>query len=319
MQDDVRKVIIIGSGPAGYTAAIYTARAMLNPLVFAGLQPGGQLTLTTEVENFPGFPEGIMGQELMELMRRQAERFGAEIVYESVVDIELGDPSKRIPFKLKTDSGKEYLCWSVIIATGASAKTLGLESEKKLLGRGVSTCATCDGAFFKNKRVIVVGGGDAAMEDAIFLTRFASEVTVVHRRDKLRASKIMQERAFSNPKIKFIWNSVVHDIKDPEKGKVEKVILRNVNTGELAEIPTDGVFLAIGHKPNTDFLKGKIELDEAGYIITKNNSAETSYPGIFAAGDVRDPKYRQAITAAGLGCMAAIDCQRYLESIKIID
>ncbi|MCS7213894.1 MAG: thioredoxin-disulfide reductase [Candidatus Calescibacterium sp.] len=319
MQDGVRNVVIIGSGPAGYTAAIYTARALLHPLVIAGVLPGGQLMLTTEVENFPGFPDGVLGPELMELMKRQAEKFGAEIIYENVVDITLGNPLERVPFKIKTDGGKEFLSWSVIIATGASAKTLGLESEKKLVGRGVSTCATCDGAFYKNKRVIVVGGGDSAMEEATFLTRFASEVIVVHRRDKLRASKIMQERAFKNPKIKFIWNSVVHDILDPAKGKVEKVILKNVQTGSLTEMPIDGIFVAIGHKPNTEFLVGKIEMDEQGYIKVQNGSTRTSYPGIFAAGDVHDSKYRQAITAAGSGCMAALDCQRFLESIGLVD
>lgn len=316
---NVRNVIIIGSGPAGYTAAIYTARALLNPLVIAGSLPGGQLMLTTEVENFPGFPDAILGPNLMEAMKRQAEGFGAEIIYEDVVSVELGNPLERIPFKVITDGKKEYFSWSIIVATGASAKYLGLESEKKLIGRGVSTCATCDGAFYKNKRVMVVGGGDSAMEEALFLTRFASEVIVVHRRDKLRASKIMQERAFKNQKIKFIWNSVIHEILDVEKGKVEKAVLKDVQTGKLTEIPVDGIFVAIGHKPNTDFLKGKIDMDEAGYVKVEDGSTRTSYPGIFAAGDVKDPKYRQAITAAGSGCMAAIDCQKFLESIGIAD
>lgn len=311
-------MVIIGSGPAGYTAGIYTARALLNPVVIAGIQPGGQLMLTTEVENFPGFPDGVMGPDLMEYMRRQAERFGAEIIYENVVDIELGNPVERVPFKVKTDSGREFLSWSVIVATGASAKMLGLESEKKLVGRGVSTCATCDGAFFRNKRVVVVGGGDSAMEEALFLTRFASEVKIIHRRDKLRASKIMQERAFKNPKISFIWNSVVEDILDVEKGRVVGIVLKNVITGEKNFLETDGVFIAIGHKPNTEFLKGKVEMDENGYIITKDKTTETSVPGIFAAGDVQDHRYRQAITAAGSGCMAALDAQRFLESIGII-
>jgi thioredoxin reductase (NADPH) len=314
---EVRNVIILGSGPAGYTAGIYTARALLKPLILAGIQPGGQLMLTTEVENFPGFPDGIMGPDLMENMRRQAERFGAEILYENAVDIEIGNPFEKVPFKLKTDTGKEFLSWALIVATGASAKMLGLESEKKLVGRGVSTCATCDGAFFKNKRVVVVGGGDSAMEEALFLTRFASEVKVIHRRDKLRASPIMQERAFKNPKISFIWNSVVVDILDAEKGKVEAVVLKNVVTGEISKVETDGVFIAIGHKPNTDFLKGKIDLDDQGYIITKNGTTETSVPGIFAAGDVHDKRYRQAITAAGSGCMAALDAQRFLENLGI--
>ncbi|GBD03519.1 Thioredoxin reductase [bacterium HR19] len=317
-KDGVRNVVIIGSGPAGYTAGIYTARALLNPVVIAGIQPGGQLMLTTEVENFPGFPDGVMGPDLMEYMRRQAERFGAEIIYENVVDIELGNPLERVPFKVKTDGGREFLTWSVIVATGASAKMLGLESEKKLVGRGVSTCATCDGAFFRNKKVVVVGGGDSAMEEALFLTRFASEVKVIHRRDKLRASKIMQERAFKNPKISFIWNSVVEDILDAEKGRVVGVVLKNVITGEKNFLETDGVFIAIGHKPNTEFLKGKVEMDENGYIITKDKTTQTSVPGIFAAGDVQDHRYRQAITAAGSGCMAALDAQRFLESIGII-
>lgn len=311
-------MVIIGSGPAGYTAGIYTARALLNPVIIAGIQPGGQLMLTTEVENFPGFPDGVMGPDLMDYMRRQAERFGAEIIYENVVDIELGNPVERVPFKVKTDGGREFLTWSIIVATGASAKMLGLESEKKLVGRGVSTCATCDGAFFRNKRVVVVGGGDSAMEEALFLTRFASEVKIIHRRDKLRASKIMQERAFKNPKISFIWNSVVEDILDVEKGRVVGVVLRNVITGEKSFLETDGVFIAIGHKPNTEFLKGKVEMDENGYIITKDKTTETSVPGIFAAGDVQDHRYRQAITAAGSGCMAALDAQRFLESIGII-
>ncbi len=318
-KDGVRKVIILGSGPAGYTAGIYTARALLNPLIIAGIQPGGQLMLTTEVENFPGFPEGIMGPDLMENMRKQAERFGAEFIYENVVDVELGNPTEKVPFRVKTDGGKTISAWSIIIATGASAKTLGLESEKKLMGRGVSTCATCDGAFFKDKKVVVIGGGDSAMEEAIFLTRFATEVRVIHRRDKLRASRIMQERAFKNPKISFIWNSVVEEILDPEKGKVEAVVIKNVKTGEKTRVETDGVFIAIGHKPNTDFLKGKVEMDERGYIITRDKTTETSVPGIFAAGDVQDPWYRQAITAAGSGCMAALDAQRYLENLGLAE
>ncbi len=314
---DVHNVVIIGSGPAGYTAAIYTARALLRPLVIAGLQPGGQLMLTTEVENFPGFPDGIMGPDLMEAMRRQAEKFGAQIIYENVVDIEVGNSFERVPFRIKTDGKKEFLSWTVIVATGASSKMLGLDSERKLIGRGVSTCATCDGAFFKGKRVVVVGGGDSAMEESIFLTRFATEVIVIHRRDKLRASKIMQERAFSNPKIRFIWNSVVEDILDPNEGRVTAVVIRNVNSGEITRVDTDGVFIAIGHKPNTDFLRGKVEMDDAGYILTKDGSTQTSVPGLFAAGDVQDPKYRQAITAAGSGCMAALDAQRFIENMNL--
>ncbi len=319
MHDEVKNVVIVGSGPAGYTAGIYAARALLKPLIIAGIQPGGQLMLTTEVENFPGFPNGVMGPDLMELMKKQAEKFGAEIIYESVVDIEVGVPAEKIPFKVKTDSGKEFLSWTVIIATGASSKLLGLESERKLLGRGVSTCATCDGAFFKNKRVAVIGGGDSAIEEALFLTKFASEVIIVHRRNKLRASKIMQERAFKNPKISFVWNSVVEDIVDAQKGRVEGLITKDVESGEKKELRVDGVFIAIGHKPNTDFLKGKVQMNEAGYIICKDKSTETSVQGIFAAGDVQDPKYRQAITAAGSGCMAALDAQRFLENLGLID
>ncbi len=319
MHDGVKNVVIVGSGPAGYTAGIYAARALLKPLIIAGIQPGGQLMLTTEVENFPGFPNGVMGPDLMELMKKQAEKFGAEIIYESVVDIEIGVPAEKIPFKVKTDSGKEFLSWTVIIATGASSKLLGLESERKLLGRGVSTCATCDGAFFKNKRVAVIGGGDSAIEEALFLTKFASEVIIVHRRNKLRASKIMQERAFKNPKISFMWNSVVEDIVDAQKGRVEGLITKDVESGEKKELRVDGVFIAIGHKPNTDFLKGKVQMNEAGYIICKDKSTETSVQGIFAAGDVQDPKYRQAITAAGSGCMAALDAQRFLENLGLID
>ncbi len=304
---DVRNVIIIGSGPAGYTAAIYNARAMLQPLVFAGPEPGGQLTLTTEVENYPGFPEGIMGPELMNAMKEQAEKFGAEIIWDAVTRVDFS----RRPFAVYVGD-QEYLGKAVIIASGASAKLLGLESEKKLLGHGVSTCAVCDGAFFKDKDLIVVGGGDTAMEDSIFLTKFARKVEVVHRRDQLRASKIMQERAFKNPKISFIWNTVVEEIHDPEKMQVTGVTLKNVKTGERLEKKVDGVFIAIGHKPNTEIFQGQIEMDEVGYIKTKNRTM-TSVEGVFAAGDVVDFYYRQAVTAAGMGCRAAIDAERWLQ------
>ncbi len=310
MAEDIRNVIIIGAGPAGYTAGIYTARANLNPIIFAGPEPGGQLTLTTEVENFPGFSNGIQGPELMEEMRKQAERFGAEIRYETVNKV---DFSQR-PFVIEADSGG-YRARAVIIASGASAKMLGLESEKKLLGHGVSTCATCDGYFFREKEIAIVGGGDSAMEEAIFLTKFASKVTVIHRRDQLRASKIMQERAFQNEKIEFAWNSVVKEVHDVEAGKVTGVTLQNVKTGEESFLPISGLFIAIGHKPNTEIFAGQVEMDEVGYIKTFERT-QTSVEGVFAAGDVVDHYYRQAITAAGMGCQAAIDAEKYLESLK---
>jgi len=300
-----RKVVIVGSGPAGYTAAIYAARAELRPLVFAGLEFGGQLMLTTDVENYPGFPEGVTGPALMEMFQRQAERFGAEVVTENVTEIEV---SER-PFAIRT-SERSVTGDAVIVATGASARWMGLESEQRLQNRGVSACATCDGALYRGKPMAVVGGGDTAVEEALFLARFATEVTVIHRRDELRASKIMQERARANSKIAFAWNSVVDEILGDEF--VTGVRLRDVHTGEKRELPVEAVFVAIGHEPNTVFLRGRLELDDVGYIKVEAGTSRTSVEGVFACGDVMDPTYRQAITAAGTGCMAAIDAERWL-------
>jgi len=305
---EVRDVIIIGSGPAGYTAAIYAARANLSPLLFEGMQPGGQLTITTDVENYPGYPEGVMGPEMMADFKKQAERFGTEFRFEQVTEV---DFSER-PFTLKTDFG-EYQARAVIVCTGASAKLLGLESETKLMGHGVSACATCDGAFFKEKDVLVVGGGDTAMEEATFLTRFASKVTIVHRREGLRASKIMEERARKNPKIDWMLNKTVDDIVAGEDGKVNKVLLRDTQSDEVSEVPTDGIFMAIGHKPNSDIFQDVLDMDEVGYIKV-HSGTYTSVEGVFAAGDISDKVYRQAVTAAGMGCMAAIDAERWLEA-----
>jgi thioredoxin reductase (NADPH) len=302
----IQKVIIIGSGPAGYTAAIYAARANLAPLVFAGSLTGGQLMLTTEVENYPGFPTGVMGPELMEQFREQAEHFGADLRYEDVTRV---DFSQR-PFLVATDD-EEFHAQTVIIATGASAIWLGLPSEERLRGRGVSSCATCDGAFFRDKAIAVVGGGDTAIEEALFLTRFASKVTVIHRRDQLRASKVMQQRAFANPKIEFIWNSVVEEVLGEET--VGGLRLRNVSTGAVRDLPVAGLFVAIGHHPNTDLFAGQIEMDAQGYVRVVPDTTLTSVPGVFAAGDVHDTRYKQAVTAAGDGCKAAIDAERYLE------
>jgi len=311
MESNHHKVIIVGSGPAGLTAAIYTARANLSPIVFEGIQPGGQLTITTEVENFPGYENGIMGPELMDVMRKQAHRFSAESIYKEITEV---DFSKR-PFVLKSDD-EIYTADSVIISTGASARLLNIESEKKYMGYGVSACATCDGFFFRNQKVLVVGGGDTALEEATYLTRFASEVTVIHRRDEFRGSKIMVDRAKNNPKVKFELNAVIKEVLGKEEnGKkfVTGALLENPKTGETKEISADGIFIAIGHKPNTEIFAGQLDLHDNGYLKVTPGTTRTSVEGVFAAGDVADHTYRQAITAAGSGCMAALDAQRWLE------
>ena len=309
---ETHHVIIIGSGPAGFTAAVYAARANLKPLLFEGLakggQPGGQLMLTTDVENYPGFPEGILGPELMELFRKQAARFGTTLIQQDVASVDFS----KSPFKVTSD-GKDYFGKAVIISTGASANWLNIPSEKALQGYGVSACATCDGFFFKGKEVLVVGGGDSAVEEAVFLTKFAAKVTIVHRRDALRASKIMQDRARGNKKIDFVWDSTIDEIRDPAQKKVTGVILKNLKTGQKTERKCDGVFMAIGHTPNSEVFRGQIELDPKGYIKVHDGSY-TSVQGVFACGDVQDFKYRQAVTAAGSGCMAALDAERFLET-----
>jgi thioredoxin reductase (NADPH) len=316
--NDVHRVIILGSGPAGLTAAVYTARANLTPLVLEGEpsstsdQPGGQLMLTTDVENYPGFPDGIMGPELMMRFRQQAERFGATLRPEKATRVDLstrpfgiwiGDPDAAEP---------SHRAEAVIVATGARSLMLGLPNESRMIGHGVSTCATCDGFFFRNQEIAVVGGGDSAMEEAIFLTKFASRVTVIHRRDQLRASKIMQERAFANPKISFLWDSVVTEVDGADN--VEGVRVRNVHTGDESTLAVTGLFVAIGHQPNTDLFKGQLEMEDSGYLVTQTGTTLTNVDGVFAAGDVQDHRYRQAVTAAGSGCMAAIDLERWLEA-----
>jgi thioredoxin reductase (NADPH) len=307
-----RKVIIIGSGPAGYTAAIYAARANLAPLMISGVQSGGQLMLTTHIENYPGFVDPVLGPELMETMRKQAERFGTDMIAEDVVAVDFA----RRPFMVRT-ADASFESQTVIIATGASAKLLGLPSETLLMGHGVSTCATCDGFFFKDQEIMVVGGGDSALEEALYLARLGRKVEVVHRRDTLRASKIMQDRAFAHPKISFVWNSVVRDIRDPAAGKVTTVVLEDVVTGVRSERRVDGLFVAIGHEPNTAVFRGQVDLLPSGYVRVEPGTTRTSVPGVFAAGDVQDSVFRQAVTAAGSGCMAALEAERWLEAQRL--
>ncbi|MBJ48844.1 MAG: thioredoxin-disulfide reductase [Candidatus Marinimicrobia bacterium] len=307
---EISKVIIIGSGPAGLTAAIYAGRANLKPLVFEGVQPGGQLTITTDVENYPGFPDGVMGPDLMDSFRKQAQRFGADTRFENVDKVDFS----RSPFKVFVGD-KEYKALSIIISTGASAKLLGLDSETRLMGHGVSACATCDAFFYKGKKVLVVGGGDSAMEEASYLTKFAEKVTIVHRRDTFRASKIMQDRALSNEKIDVMWNSSIIEMNgDPSKNGLESVTIKDTITGDIREHKCDGVFLGIGHEPNSQLFSGILKLDSSGYVVTKSDSTQTTIEGVFAAGDIQDHVFRQAVTAAGSGCMAAIEVERYLES-----
>ncbi|MBU6474591.1 MAG: thioredoxin-disulfide reductase [Alphaproteobacteria bacterium] len=305
------KVLIIGSGPAGYTAAIYAARADLKPLLVSGMQEGGQMTITSDVENFPGFEDPVQGPWLMEQMKKQAEKVGTAMITDTIVSIDL----KSNPKKAVGDGGDIYLADAVIIATGAQAKWLGLPSEEKYKGKGVSACATCDGFFYKGKEVIVVGGGNSAVEEALFLTNFASKVTVIHRRDEFRAEKIMQDRLFNNPKISVIWDSALEEVTGDGKG-VTGAKIKNLKTGAVTDLKTDGVFIAIGHKPATELFKGQVDIDKEGYIVTKPDSTETNIPGVFAAGDVKDKKFRQAVTAAGMGCMAALEADKYIAHLE---
>jgi thioredoxin reductase (NADPH) len=307
------RVIILGSGPAGYTAAIYAARAMLEPVVIQGSQPGGQMTITTDVENFPGFADVVQGPWLMEQMRLQAEHVGAEMVLDLIVKVDL----KARPIRLEGDSGDIYTCDALIVATGAQARWLGLASEERFKGYGVSACATCDGFFYKGKRVAVIGGGNTAVEEALFLTNFAEKVTVVHRRDSFRAEKILQERLFKNPKVEVVWSSVLEEVLGSgDPGSVNGAVLRNVTTGATTKIDLDGVFIAIGHAPATELFRGQLETTPSGYLITAPDSTRTSIPGVFAAGDVKDEVFRQAVTAAGMGCMAALEAERYLAKVE---
>lgn len=303
-------IVIVGSGPAGYTAALYASRADLKTLVLEGEQPGGQLTITTDVENYPGFPKGIMGPEMMQLFKAQAERFGTLVKQETVTRVDFSGPPHTVVLKQQT-----YTADAVIIASGARAKLLGLESESRLMGHGVSACATCDGFFFRGKSIAVVGGGDSSMEESTFLSKFADKVTIVHRRDTLRASKIMQQRAFDNPKIEFMWNSAVTDVIGDTESGMRALMVKSTKDGSEREVPFEGLFLAIGHEPNTEFLKGALDLDNVGYVIT-HDGTKTSVDGVFACGDVQDKIYRQAVTAAGTGCMAALDAERFIESRK---
>ena len=303
------KILILGSGPAGYTAAIYAARAMLKPVVIQGSQPGGQMTVTTDVENYPGFAEVVQGPWLMEQMRAQAEHVGTEMIMDQIVKVDL----KRRPIRLEGDSGDTYTCDALIVATGAQARWLGLASEQKFKGYGVSACATCDGFFYRGKQVAVIGGGNTAVEEALFLTNFAEKVTVVHRRDRFRAEKILQERLFNNPKIEVVWNAMLDEVLGPDNPKtVNGAVLRNVKTGKTTKLDVDGVFIAIGHVPATELFRGQLQMKPSGYLITAPDSTQTSIPGVFAAGDVKDEVFRQAVTAAGMGCMAALEAERYL-------